>query len=68
MIGAVLTQRAEMMSTDVSQLVGERFKEALCERLPRDVARRLQVRIYQVSAEALEPVEAGNFTNRKSGS
>ena len=67
-IGAVLTQRAEMVSTDVSQLVGERFKEALCERLPRDVARRLQVRIYQVSAEIQEPVEAGNLTNRKSGS
>jgi hypothetical protein len=40
----------------------------LCERLPRGVDRRLQVRIYQVSAEAQEPVESENFTNRKSGS
>jgi hypothetical protein len=66
-IGAVLTQRAEMICTDVSLRIGQRFKKALCEGLPREVARRLQVRVYQLSAEAPELSDPATFTERKSG-
>jgi hypothetical protein len=45
--GAVLTQRAELRSVEISQQVLERITRMLDERLPRDVAARLQVRIYQ---------------------
>ena len=46
--GAVLTQPADMPRTDVSGEVGPRIRRLLCEGLPTDVARRLQVRVYQL--------------------
>jgi hypothetical protein len=45
--GAVLTQRAELRDVDVSQQILTRITRVLIEQLPRDVAARLQVRIYQ---------------------
>jgi hypothetical protein len=45
--GAVLTQRAELRHAHMSQQILERITRVLDERLPRDVAARLQVRIYQ---------------------
>ena len=47
--GAVLTQRAEMAGTDLSRQVRERVTRVMSERLPKAVADRLQVRIYQLS-------------------
>jgi hypothetical protein len=45
--GAVLTQRAELHNVDVSQQVLERITQVVNERLPRAVATRLQVRVFQ---------------------
>jgi hypothetical protein len=46
--GAVLTQGPEAPAQDVSQQIGDRVAEALAERLPMHVRRRLQVRILQL--------------------
>jgi hypothetical protein len=45
--GAVLTQRAELRHAHMSQQLLERITRVLDQRLPPDVAARLQVRIYQ---------------------
>jgi GGDEF domain-containing protein len=45
--GAVLTQRPDTPSTDASQQVVERVRQALGEEFESDVS-RLQVRIYQI--------------------
>jgi hypothetical protein len=45
--GAVLTQRGQLRHAQMSQQMLERITRVLDERLPRDVAARLQVRIYQ---------------------
>src|SRR2546426_7694446 len=45
--GAVLTELGDGFRTGVSHLIGQRVTEMLCERLPSDIARRLQVRVYQ---------------------
>jgi hypothetical protein len=66
-VGAVLTQHTEVISTDVSRLVGRRFKASLCERLSEEMTRRLQIRVYRVSSEAPELNEPANFTDRKNG-
>jgi hypothetical protein len=64
-VGAVLTQRAEVVSTDAPRLAAERFKKALQKSLAPEIARRLHVRVYQLSAEAPELNET--FTDRKNG-
>ena len=45
--GALLTELGYGPRTDVSRLIGQRVTEVLCERLPADIARRLQVGVYQ---------------------
>ena len=45
--GAVLTEVGDRRPTQVSRLIGQRVKEGLYVSLPLDIARRLQVRIYQ---------------------
>ena len=47
---AVLTQVGETPGVEVSNLVAERVREALIQKLPSNLARRLQVRVYQVPA------------------
>jgi GGDEF domain-containing protein len=47
---AVLTQVGESPDVEVSNLVAERVREALTQRLPAHLAARLQVRVYQVPA------------------
>lgn len=46
--GAVLTQRAEVSGTDMSRQVRERVTRLMSERLPKAIADRLQVRVYQL--------------------
>jgi hypothetical protein len=46
--GAVLTQRAELPDAEISRQVLERITRVLNERLPRDIAARLQVRIHHL--------------------
>jgi hypothetical protein len=46
--GAVLTQPADMPRADVSGELGPRIHGLLCQGLPSQVARRLQVRVYQL--------------------
>jgi hypothetical protein len=45
--GAVLIELGDRRPTEVSRLIGQRVREKLYECLPSDVARRLQVCIYQ---------------------
>jgi hypothetical protein len=47
--GAVLTQRADIAGTDMSRQVRERVIRVMSEQLPKAVAGRLQVRVYQLS-------------------
>jgi hypothetical protein len=46
--GAVLTQHGEPGRDDLSDGVHQRIEEALREGLPRDLARQLQARVYQI--------------------
>jgi hypothetical protein len=46
--GAVLTQQPGALGTTVAEAVGERVTRALRERLPSNVAPRLNVRVYLV--------------------
>jgi hypothetical protein len=46
--GAVLTQHGEPGRDDLSDEVHHRIEEALREGLPRDLARHLQARVYQI--------------------
>jgi hypothetical protein len=46
--GAVLTQHGEADGNDLSEVVRQRIERALRERLPLDLARQLQTRIYQI--------------------
>jgi hypothetical protein len=48
--GAVLTQRAEIGGTDISSQVRERVTRVMSEQLPRAIADRLQIRVYQLSS------------------
>ena len=48
--GAVLTQRAEVGGKDMCRLARERVTRVMIERLPKAVADRLQVRVYQLPA------------------
>jgi hypothetical protein len=47
-VGAVLTQHADGISTDVQEIIGGRVDALLVGCLPRLLARRLQVRVYQL--------------------
>jgi hypothetical protein len=47
---AVLTQVGESPDVEVSNLVADRVRESLTQRLPANLAARLQVRVYQVPA------------------
>ncbi len=49
--GAVLTDLVDRSPAEVSRVVGERVSAALRAGLPSDVARRLQVRVYQHEPE-----------------
>jgi hypothetical protein len=46
--GAVLTQGAQTVSGEVVAEIAQRINEILCQRVPPDVARRLQVRVLQL--------------------
>jgi hypothetical protein len=48
--GAVLTQHADAVVADLPGAVQQRLVKALAEGLPSQVARRLQVRIFQLPA------------------
>jgi hypothetical protein len=48
--GAVLTQHGEPDGDDLSDVVRQRIGEALRQRLPSDLARQLQARVYQIPA------------------
>jgi hypothetical protein len=50
---AVLTQVGETPDVQVSNLVAQRVREALSQKLPSNLARRLQVRVYQVPAQTM---------------
>ena len=45
--GAVLTELGDRHPTEVCRLIGQRVSGVLSEGLPANVARRLQVRVYQ---------------------
>src|SRR2546428_9238677 len=45
--GAVLIELGDRRPTEVSRLVGQRVSGVLCESIPSNVARRLQVHVYQ---------------------
>lgn len=45
--GALLTQLADGTQEEVSLLIRQRVSGSLCESLPPDVVRRLQLRVYQ---------------------
>jgi len=47
-VGAVLTQHAEISIGGISQHVREKVTRVLNERLPNEVAARLQVRVFQL--------------------
>jgi hypothetical protein len=46
--GAVLTQHGETEGDELSDVVRQRIGGALRERLPSDLARQLQARVYQI--------------------
>jgi hypothetical protein len=46
--GAVLTQHADVVVADLPDAVSQRLTKALSDSLPSHVARRLQVRIFQL--------------------
>jgi len=56
--GAVLIELGERRPTEVSRLIGQRVKDRLYAGLPSNVARRLQVRIYQ--HPELEGIDLGD--------
>jgi hypothetical protein len=47
-IGAVLTQHGDSVGPDVQQAVRTRVVDVITGKVPRDVANRVQVRVYQV--------------------
>jgi hypothetical protein len=47
-VGAVLTQHADTMSSNLQELVNCRIAQALSERLPSHVADLVRVRVYQL--------------------
>ena len=53
--GAVLTQHGETDGDDLSDVVRARIGGALRQRLPSDLARQLQTRIYQIPAHVKSP-------------
>jgi hypothetical protein len=56
--GAVLIQSRDRPATDSFRLIAQRLRDALCARLPSDLARRVRVRTYQHPEPA--NVEAGD--------
>jgi len=46
-VGAVLTELGDSPGTEAARLIGQRVSRVLCESLPSDVARCVQVRVYQ---------------------
>jgi hypothetical protein len=53
--GAVLTQHGETDADDLSDVVRARIVGALRQRLPSDLARQLQTRIYQIPTHVKSP-------------
>jgi hypothetical protein len=66
-IGAVLTQRAEMTGTEITMRIAERLRAALCADLSPEAARRLQVRLYQLSSDGPELGDPVGIIDRKNG-
>ena len=55
--GAVLTQHGETDGDDLSDVVRARIGGALRQRLPSDLARQLQTRVYQLPPNAMSRSE-----------
>jgi hypothetical protein len=53
--GAVLTQHGEADGDDLSDVVRVRIGAALRQRLPSDLARQLQARVYQIPTHVKSP-------------
>ncbi len=53
--GAVLTQHGEADGDDLSDVVRGRIGAALRQRLPSDLARQLQTRVYQIPTHVKSP-------------
>jgi hypothetical protein len=53
--GAVLTQHGEADGDDLSDVVRGRIGAALRQRLPSDLARQLQARVYQIPTHVKSP-------------
>jgi hypothetical protein len=49
-VGAVLTQHSDAVGTDAQDTVRRRVVEIVSTRVSRDLARRIQVRVYQASS------------------
>jgi hypothetical protein len=56
--GAVLTQHADV-DAEASRVVGDRVHRAVRQRLPSDVAARLQIRVYQLPADSASGIGVG---------